>query len=455
MRTFAFTFLLTILATQAQSQIDLLRYKDDFSYLRADTVRKKGTEKLKYLPFGTLGNVSLGGEIREQLQYFRNFNFGDPPSHPNQSDTWQLWHRAMAHANIELGIKTRIFSQVGSTFRFLNNNAPIPEIDENHLSLHQLFGEYKFSKTWSARVGRQEMSYGSHRLITFREGPNTRLSFDAMVIKYNSQKTTLDLIALSPAVSRKGVFDDGTFKDFVIGIYATERVIPKKLVLDYYFLNFDSHRRKYNYKEGIDSRRVTGIRTFSQSHVASYEAEATYQFGSFNNLRVNAYSFSADINFTLIPKGGLIFGIAGNYVSGDKGDNDSELNTYNPLFSKPQYGLTAPIGASNVITFNPYLSISPIRKLNVLAGAYFMWRQSNHDGTYTPDGTELRPRPEKLLTATERKIGTLLVLESNYTVNSNISFGLNASLFFAGKFLDQTGKGKDITYLSLKAGYKF
>jgi hypothetical protein len=440
---------------QAQSQIDFLRYNDNFSYLKSDTIKKKGTEKLKHLPIGTIGNTSLGGEVREQLQYYKYFNFGEPPSPSNQSNTWQLWHRAMAHANIELGSKMRIFTQVGSTFRFLNTNAPIPEIDENHLSLHQLFGEYKFSRNWTARIGRQEMSYGSHRLITFREGPNTRLAFDAAVIKYNSEKRKLDLIALSPVVSRKGVFDDGTFKDFIIGIYATEILLPKKLVLDYYFLNFESNRRKYNYKAGTDSRRVAGFRAFSQNRVANYEAEATYQFGTFNDLRVNAYSLSVDMNVSLLPKSGLIFGIAGNYVSGDKDNSDTHLNTYNPLFSKPQYGLTAPIGASNVITFNPYLRISPTRKMSILAGVYFMQRQSDQDGTYTPDGTELRPRPEKLFIATEKEIGTLLVLESIYSVNNHLSFAFDASEFFAGKFLKQTGKGKDISYLALKASYKF
>lgn len=454
MRKLLFTISFSVFALKADSQIDFLRYNDNFSYLKADTNQRRGTEKLKYLSLGTIGNISLGGEIREQLQYFQNFNFGDPPS-SNQPETWQLWHRAMAHANIEFGAKLRVFSQVGSTFRFLNTNVAIPEIDENHLSLHQLFGEYKPGKNWIVRIGRQEMSYGSHRIITFREGPNTRLTFDAAVIKYNSEKRGLDLVALSPVISRNGIFDDGTFKDMIIGAYAMERLVPKKLLLDYYLLHFESLRRKYNYKEGIDSRQIAGFRIFSRNKAINYEFEATYQFGSFNDLQVNAYSLSGDINFNLVPQGRLIFGIAGNYVSGDRGNSDNELNTYNPLFSKPQYGLTAPIGASNVITFNPYVRTNFRRKVSVLGGAYFLLRQSNQDGSYTPDGTEIRPKPEKLLLVREKQIGTLVILESNYSVNKHVSLGLDASKFFAGKFLKQTGEGKDILYLSLKAGYKF
>lgn len=433
----------------------MLRYNDNFNYLKIDSVHKKGTERLKFISLGSACNVSLGGEMRAQMQYYRNFNFGDLPSAPNQPRTSQLWHRAMVHSSIEIGKKFRLFAQLGSTFRFLNPNSPVPEIDENHLSLHQLFGEYRFNRKWMARVGRQEMSYGSHRIITFREGPNTRLTFDATVIKYNSEKRKLDLIALSPVVSRKGMFDDAAFKDFIIGVYATEILLPKKLMLDYYFLNFESSRRKYSYQEGFESRRVAGFRAFSQNRILNYETELTYQFGSFNNLRVSAYGLFADVNFSLLPRVNLVLGTAGNYVSGDRSKGDNRLNTYNTLFSKPQYGLTAPIGASNVITFNPYLRVNPVRRSSIYAGAYAIWRQSNQDGSYTPDGTLIRPRPEKVSIATDRRLGTLVSLETSYSVSKHLSFAFDASHFFAGKFMVQTGRGKDITYLSLKAGYKF
>lgn len=444
-----------MLAIHAQGQIDYLRYNDNFSYLMADTIKKKGTEKLKYIPIASAVNISLGGELREQIQYYRNFNFGDITGATNRPETWQLWHRAMAHANIELGKNVRVFSQLNSTFRFLNPNPAIPEIDENHLSLHQLFGEYRFNNNWVVRIGRQEMSYGSHRLITFREGPNTRLAFDAAVIKYSIEKRKVDLMVLSPVISHKGVFDDGTLKDFIVGIYATELIVPRKLLVDYYLLNFESHRRKYNYMEGTDSRRVAGFRAFSQNKVVNYESEVTYQFGRFNNLRINAYSLSAELNIRVVAKKELVLGLAGNYVSGDKDNNDKQLNTYNTLFSKPLYGLTAPVGASNIITINPYLRARLAKKINILAGTYWLWRQSNRDGSYTPDGTEVRPRQDKLFATTEKKIGTLLIVETAYTVNKHFSVGIDGSQFFAGKFLAKTGKGKDISYLSLKVGYKF
>ncbi len=454
MRRQVYALVLSMLSLKAQCQIDYVRYKDDFNYLKFDSVARKGTEKLKYISLNSVANISIGGELREQMQYYKNYNFGDPPSVPNQSNTLQLLHRVMAHASIEVGSKMRVFTQLNSTFRFLNQNKATPEIDENHLSLHQLFGEYRLNKQLQIRLGRQEMSYGSHRLITYREGPNTRLAFDAAIVKYSTEKRKIDLLAISPVVSRKGVFDDGTFKDFLAGVYATEKVFPK-MGIDYYILHFQSHRRKYNYAEGFDSRRIVGFRAYSQNKLINYETEATYQFGTFNNLKINAYSLSGDINIGVVAKTGIVFGIAGNYVSGDRDNSDKQLNTYNSLFSKPQYGLTAPIGATNIITFNPYIRSTPIKRLNAMLGAYFLWRQSDKDGSYSPDGTEIRPKLEKLLSVTDKQIGTLLVFESNYSINKHFSISIDVSRFFAGRFLGQTGKGDDITYLSFKAGYKF
>jgi len=84
-----------------------------------------------------------------------------------------------------------------------------------------------------------------------------------------------------------------------------------------------------------------------------------------------------------------------------------------------------------------------------------MWRQSNQDGTYSPGAVQLRPKPESLFTSNEKRLGTLLVLETNYAINSNVSIAVDGSKFLAGKYMKQTGVGKDITYLSFKTSFKF
>lgn len=69
------------------------------------------------------------------------------------------------------------------------------------------------------------------------------------------------------------------------------------------------------------------------------------------------------------------------------------------------------------------------------------------DGIYSPAAVELRPAPALILT-TKKGIRTLLAMESNFTVNRNLSFTIDASYFFAGSYVNATGKGKDIICFS-------
>lgn len=436
------------------SQVNLLRYNDDFRYLKTDSTRKKGTDKLKYLRLGKNSFISFGGEVREQFQYYRNINFGDlPPSFP-KTTSWQLWQRLMLHTNIELGTHSRVFVQLGSTHRFINPNPLTPEIEQNDLNLHQAFVDYKNGEKWMVRLGRQELSYGSHRLITFREGPNTRLPFDGLVVRYRLGKRKLDLFTLSSVISQKGIFDDQSFKDLVAGIYITEILVPKWLSIDYYFLNYSGKRRQYNYISGKENRQIIGTRLFSQNREMNYELEVTYQFGKFNDLHISAYSLSADLNRKCLARN-VTIGLAGNYVSGDHDPHDNLLNTYNLLFSKPQYGLTAPIGATNMVTINPYLKLNPIKAFNLYSGLSLLWRQSDHDGTYSPGAIEVRPAPQLLFDSGKKRIGSLLTIETNYVLTGQVSFAIDGSYFFAEDYLKASGKGKNISYISFKANYKF
>jgi Alginate export len=434
--------------------INILRYNDNFSAVKKDSV-KKGFNVLKNIPLSKSSTVSFGGEIREQYQYFDNLNFGDVPPTVKKISTGQVWHRVMLHSNIEIGKKVRVFAQVNSTFRFFNLNPITPEIDENQLSLHQAFIDYSFDKKWMIRAGRQELGYGNNRILTFREGPNTRLTFDAVIVKYKAPKRKIDFLAITPVVSKQNVFDDQSFKEYVFGVYGTEFIIPKKLLVDYYVLGFESDIRRYNFVGGKEKRQSYGLRIFSQNARLNYELESTCQSGKYKDAVIDAYGFSADLNYVINKRLNFVIGAGGNYISGDKNKTDNKLNTYNLIFSKPSYGLAAPIGSSNIENFNPYIKIRPIKKLNVYAGVYFLQRQSNQDGTYSPGMAQVRPTPNNLFASTKKSIGTQYAIETGYDVNNHLFFAIDAAFLKAGSYVKETGKGLDVAYLSFKAAFKF
>ncbi len=453
MYTMTIAFTMATSSATAQNKISLLRYDDDFSQLKNDSL-KKGLGHLKYIPLGNKNYISFGGELREQFQVYKNINFGDAPATFKNISANQLWHRLMLHSNIELGDHVRVFIQLNNTLRFLNNNPVVPEIDENQLSLHQAFAEIK-SNHWKFRLGRQELFYGNHRLLTVREGPNTRQAFDGLVIKQTFKNGRIDFFAVSKVMSKQYVFDDQSFKEGLVGMYGTQYFYNRRIGLDYYAVNFQSKLRKYNYQTGFENRQTYGLRLFSNLHKINVEAEGAYQSGKFNELIICAYNVLADINMMILPSKKGIIGFAANAASGDKNRSDNKLNTYNLLYAKPAYGLAVPIGASNITSLNPYIKINPIQKLNILAQVFFLSRNSDQDGTYSPGMLENRPKPAMTFSTQKKSLGELYVIETNYQQTKNLSFAIDASYFKGGSYPKATGNGKNITYLSFKSTFKF
>ncbi|MEI6277724.1 MAG: alginate export family protein, partial [Prolixibacteraceae bacterium] len=240
-----------------------------------------------------------------------------------------------------------------------------------------------------------------------------------------------------------------------IGIYGTQYFSNIKIGLDYFVVNFQSRLRKYNYQTGFENRQTYGARLFSNLNKINFEVEGAYQSGKFDDLTIRAYNVLADVNILVLPREKGIIGFAANAASGDKNSKDNQLNTYNLLYAKPAYGLAVPIGATNVISLYPYFKINPVQKLNILAQVFFLARNSNQDGTYSPGMVENRPRPNLLFSSTKKSLGELYDVETNYQQTKNLSFSFDTSYFKAGSYPKATGKGKDTAYLSLKSTFKF
>jgi len=85
-------------------------------------------------------------------------------------------------------------------------------------------------------VGRQELEYGSGRLIDVREGPNVRLSFDGFRIKSKLAMWNVDLFAMWPDEDKPDFFDNVPNHQVGFwGVYST-RPIVRKISLDAYYL---------------------------------------------------------------------------------------------------------------------------------------------------------------------------------------------------------------------------
>jgi hypothetical protein len=234
--------------------------------------------------------------------------------------------------------------------------------DEDHLNLHQAFAELALpvwrSNTLTTRLGRQEFSYGSSRLVSVREGPNVRQSFHALKVFYHSPRGQADAFLGRPVQTERGVFDDAPDRNRLFwGTYATGK-LPRlsNANLDVYYLGFTEKNAAFKDGTADERRHSFGIRGWNKVGLLQYNVEGVYQLGSFGPKAISAYTLSGEFTYAITPAGWEpFFNLKAEILSGDRRGGDDRLQTFNPLFPKGAYfGQVALIGPANLVDLHPW-----------------------------------------------------------------------------------------------------
>src|SRR5262249_18752649 len=178
-----------------------LRYEEDYRYLQDPAHRTELWDPLKYIRLapdpGTY--LSFGGELRERFEWYSQPNFG-LRGHP---DDRYLLHRLLLHVDLHVTDHMRIFLQLGNILQ-TGKQSPLSQTDVDRLDLQQAFIDVRLSLSPGIdpllRVGRQEIALGSQRLVSVRESPNTRRSFDGVRLSHGIGPTTVDAFITRPVV---------------------------------------------------------------------------------------------------------------------------------------------------------------------------------------------------------------------------------------------------------------
>src|SRR5579859_7990888 len=242
----------------------LLREDDDSSFLADSAERKDFWDPIKHIPLRSGRNgwfLSMGGEAREIWEQIGNDNWGQQPfmnGYFNQ--------RYMLYFDVHYGKHVRSFVELKSGLNSYRIGGPRP-IDEKKMDLQAAFLEVGTGegtgddRNWiKFRAGRQEMEYGSGRLIDVREGPNVRLSFDGFKVKTGIGSWQVDGFAMRPDLDKPGFFDNAPNSAVGFwGVYGV-RSFEKALALDTYYLGLDRKTAAFNRGVGQEVRHSIGAR---------------------------------------------------------------------------------------------------------------------------------------------------------------------------------------------------
>ena len=363
------------------------RYTEDYRFLADPAKRSDFYDPIKYIPLGDNPNsyLSFGGEIRERFEGFENNPlFGLTGL---KSDNYLL-HRALLHADLHANEYFRAFVQIGHHRVFGKEGATTPT-EEGGVDLQQAFAEVTLplaepKENLGLRVGRQEIALGSQRLVSVREGPNIRQSFDAARGTYTNGPVSVTAFASHPVTIGQDDFDDNSDNaQRFWGVYGVTP-IGGGLNADLYYLGLDRDMARFAEGAGREQRHSIGTRLWGKREAVDYNFEFVYQFGEFGQGDISAWTVASDTGYTLAeyawkPR----LALRADVASGDRKRGDGNLNTFNALFPRGSYfAENALIGPANFIDIHPYVSITPIPPLTLSAGADFLWRQNTNDAIY-------------------------------------------------------------------------
>jgi uncharacterized membrane protein YphA (DoxX/SURF4 family) len=422
-----------------------LRYDEDHSYLRDPSCGRSSLDRLKHIELGT-GYLSLGGEARIRGEFARRPDFG-----LRIREDQAVLSRTLMHADVHAIPGVRAFVQLGAYFATGREEGDGP-IDEDRLDLAQAFLDISVAAgpgRATLRGGRQEAAFGSARLVSTRENPNVRRSFDGGRVFWEGGDTRVAAFYLRPVEPERGVFDNRSdSREELYGLYATGSLAPG-LYTDIYYIGFGRANAAFAQGVAFEDRHSLGVRLFGARRGTDWDIEAVYQFGSFGPADISAWTVAADVGYTFSdiawqPRLGLKTDIA----SGDQDPGDRRLGTFNALYPKLPYfteaGLIAP---ANIIDLHPTLGLAPRADLTVAFGVNMLWRHRRGDAFYAPP---LKP----VAIAGGRYVATQGEVAAEWQVSRHVELKAWYVHAFAGEALKAAGGG-NVSFAAASIAWKF
>ncbi|HET6202515.1 MAG TPA: alginate export family protein [Planctomycetota bacterium] len=439
-------------AASVPPRYEVLRYEEDYGYLADPDRRTDPFDPLKYMRLGRDDRfLSIGGDVRERYEHYRNLDFAAAP----QDRDGYLLQRTMLHADLHLGEPFRLFAQLKSNLVSDRAGGPGPT-DKDALDLHQAFFDLAVpleQGRLTLRTGRQELAYGSQRLVSVRDGPNVRRSFDAARAILERGPWRADAFVAKPVETDPGIFDDASVEEESFwGFYSTGRVLAG-LDADLYYLGLDRHDATFAQGTGDELRHSIGTRVFGKDSSFDYNFEAVFQWGEFGRGEIRAWTLASDSGLTLrdLPLSPRL-GLKANVQSGDRDPGDSDLETFNPLFPRGKYfGETGIVGPVNLRDLHPTVRLRPCDRVTLDAGWTFYWRQSLDDGVYD-NGVNLLASGAG---ARERRIGSEISFTLEWSLGRHVALGSAYAHFLDGPFLREVGLGRDVDYAAVTLTFRF
>jgi hypothetical protein len=435
-------------------------FNANFSYLdNPDAELQSPFDALKRMRLGDeLFMLSVGGE--ERIRQVNEVN----SRLSGKDNNYQLL-RSRVYADLWYEDKVRVYVEYIDAQSYNQNLKPLA-IDVNKSDLLNAFIDLKVMDLDGAPVyvrgGRQELCFGSQRLISPLDWANTRRTFEGIQTFRYSEKFDASAFWVQPIIINPTRFDSVDDKQNFAGAWFTYR--PEKgRAIDLYYLDLDNGN--HNVLGQFAGRsRVSGsfnTSTFGSRYAGNqgdllFDFEGMYQFGPWSNQNTSAGAYTTDVgwNFSKLPMTPQ-FWVGYDFASGDHHPGTTDTHgTFNQLFPFGHYyfGFLDLVGRQNIEDLNFQAVAWPAKWVTCCAQYHLFRLDSARDALYGTASQVVRVDPTG---RAGRDVGNELDLWTNFHLTQNQDVWVGWSKLYEGSFLKKTGLGPSPELFYLQYSFRW
>lgn len=439
----------TFLAILASSRFICSAATAESAGLLNDWLRRRGSAATAW---------DVGGQFR--TRYEMRDNAGPFPNRDFlrrlDSSADCVLFRAMPHVGYTAEPWLRAFVEGRDAHELFDQRRPSPDNDE--LDLHQAFvilgDSGRFPLT--AKLGRQELTYGDERFIGVSDWSNTRRSFDAAKLRYENEAVWVDAFAGRVVIPYDDHFNVANDYDWIAGVYASLlKAVPWQQT-EVFFLSRNTSSKSPNaidagvggpaardlYTPGLRLRSSPG-----QLGGWEYGAEVAGQFGSVNSggRRLEQKALAAIVltsytwtTATASPRVGVEY----DYASGDHDGNDGTSQTFQPLFGTNHrlYGAMDLFGLRNLHIPSLSLTLKLMKPVTMRLEYLVFSLADTHDFLYPESGSARNSNGYGRHPRFSSFVGSELDLVASYQPAPWSELQCGYGHFFVGDYLRESAR---------------
>lgn len=305
--------------------------------------------------------------------------------------------------------------------------------DKNGIALFEAWADYDFNEKWSARMGRQVLSYDNQRIFGEIDWAQQGQSHDAVIFSYHPKNHQLDLgVALNSNAENltQNTYSISNYKSMQYAWYHTQF---NQLNMSLLFLNAGYEYTAINADLKVDYNQTFGTYLSFKKTKFDTNLGLYAQTGKRNDASVNAWYAGINIGYAFTEKWKATLGY--EFLSGkNQDDTSNHLKAFNPIF-----------GTNHA--FNGYMDYFYVGNHQNSVGLQDAFVKIN----YSHDKWQLALIPHVFLTASnvldtnteimEDYLGTEIDFTARYALQKDITATAGYSQMFGSQTLEAIKNG--------------